>query len=601
MANLPRPQAAALQQPVGQEAARQETSGPGGALAGKRALTTAAKSQGNGRARAFSAPPAPGMTQDSAGLVKTERVPRGVRQPPERIIPDISLVPPPQVRQFDPRLAAEAQELLSRSRSVLVPDPPRRAAPAQSRRRAVAFVDAEWDDESNEDGSDEDPMTGLPVRDDDSDESFTIGPSRAQARRSMSRSRPAGRPRGSGAHRRSSGAEPVFTGPAAATAPGSLGQPKKRGPGRPKKQSLPQAQAQPQAAQQETPGFAQVSQPTDTPSSRRRRKTRGDVEATETPKAPRGYRKRKAPPDDANEIEGHDGRPRKHKRHDSPAFDPNVLLHSTEGRSMTRTEFLQAFDSKERKYLPGGRLGGGQYIIVATGETWTFETLGQKRSNAPQEARTLKAQQPVADTPAGTMSSPTAQKEASEAGQQTPSGPPQPLLRSASTSTPRARGSGASLPRTPSQPTATRIRLTVPNSGSSPAAPTPTPRRIRIAVSTPKTDDGKPKGIRDRVRERVQELDARCRRFHVKTRDKFRTHKAFLEYAEGMRDLLFPEQASPLAGAAARPAAPAPAPAPVEGFAEIRERAERKKREAGAAKDAGRDAEEKAAEDQAKD
>ncbi|KAL1841988.1 hypothetical protein VTJ49DRAFT_6231 [Mycothermus thermophilus] len=580
-------------QPARQEVVRQQNPAAG-EVARWWASGPTAKDQGDRRVRASSAPPAPGTTLASGSLVEAEGVAPEARQPSnEMLIPGISLMPPPEVRQFSPELAAEVHELLGRNRGVRSTNDSRRAVPAQNRRRTVTFVDVDSDDEMDEDNLDEDGMEGLPVREDDSDDDFTVRPSRARARRFISGSRPlglGGRPRGSGTRRRTSGAEcvsaaPTTPTPAATTnltESGSLDPPKKRGPGRPRKHPLPEPKAQ--------------SQPTDTPSSqpavsRRKKQTTDDAEAVETPKVPRTYRKRKAP-DDAN-VDEYDYRPRKHKRYDYSPSDPNVLLHSTEGRSMTRAEFLEAFKPHERKYHPGGRLGGGQYIIVATGETWTFETFGQKHSHARREAEALKAQQPATGMSTGDTSTSTAQKEASETIQTQQSIQP--------VETPRAHSSGATIPSTPSQPTAKKIRLTLPSS-SSPATPTPTPQRIRITTAptptptvskspaTPKTDDTKPKGIRDQIRERVQELDERCRRFNVKTRDKFRTHKAFLEYAEGMRDLLFPEQAPRMAAVPATAAPRSIGPAPAEGFAEIRERVEKRKRGEGVVEAKGQDA-----------
>jgi hypothetical protein len=39
---------------------------------------------------------------------------------------------------------------------------------------------------------------------------------------------------------------------------------------------------------------------------------------------------------------------------------------------------------------------------------------------------------------------------------------------------------------------------------------------------------------------RVAELNEQCRKYNVQTRDRFESDEDFLKYAEGMRELLFP-------------------------------------------------------------
>ena len=247
--------------------------------------------------------------------------------------------------------------------------------------------------------------------------------------------------------------------------------------------------------------------------------------------------------------------------------DPSVKMRSSEGEELTRGEFGLRFKSDERKYHPGG-LGGGRYEILETGAIWSFvsdtrKPLAKKKKKADSAASgegssqvttVSNSQQSVPANSQGEQAANTTQatfqlieskkdlsdeeartlvEELTIALAQIPSEPP--------TTT------GIHRPNAP-----TNISLP-PSAIGPPAIPIPTdmapttrpPIRIRVRQPSYNRDTT--------VASRVAQLNERCELYHVQTRDRFDSDAAFLAYAEGMLELLYPRMRAPQP-----PAAPSP-------------------------------------------
>lgn len=64
--------------------------------------------------------------------------------------------------------------------------------------------------------------------------------------------------------------------------------------------------------------------------------------------------------------------------------EAGAKMRSSEGEEMTRAAFERAFDDSERKWRPGGRIGGGKYEITATGVIWEFVVEPEKKSDSAE-------------------------------------------------------------------------------------------------------------------------------------------------------------------------------------------------------------------------
>ncbi|KAJ4294813.1 hypothetical protein N0V88_005047 [Collariella sp. IMI 366227] len=60
--------------------------------------------------------------------------------------------------------------------------------------------------------------------------------------------------------------------------------------------------------------------------------------------------------------------------------DPNARMTSSIGEEMTHGQLLEKYPIAERRYIPGGKEGGGRWEIRATGVLWSFVSAGQRRS-----------------------------------------------------------------------------------------------------------------------------------------------------------------------------------------------------------------------------
>ncbi|KAK4157318.1 hypothetical protein C8A00DRAFT_29744 [Chaetomidium leptoderma] len=298
----------------------------------------------------------------------------------------------------------------------------------------------------------------------------------------------------------------------------------------------------------------------------------------------------------------------------------NTMMRSTAGEEMTRAELETAFKPHERKYHPGGNLGGGRFEILATGVMWTFvwdgqqptqqsppaqslagasqETLGDSMDLDTEPAQTNALTSPADATgllqPIGQLSiTPTRPPPALQLGLTPPVGgsrqrtlagflkpnpPSQPAApavpavpavtaptptRSATTTT-RAAPRGPARPRAPRAPRAPRPRA--PRRRAAPAAANQQPPAAGTSNAPPPAGSNAPPpapapapAADPRVAARVAELDAQCRRYNVQTRDRFPSDAAFLAYAEPMTGLLFPN------GGGARSRAAAAGPNPYQG------------------------------------
>ncbi len=192
---------------------------------------------------------------------------------------------------------------------------------------------------------------------------------------------------------------------------------------------------------------------------------------------------------------------------------PSQVIRSSSGEEITRAEFGVRFPRPVRLYHPGG-LHGGRYEITATGEMWTF----QRPADKPPGRRHLAAEKVAAKAAEKTATAGSSQEvessqESAAAGGDT-------------------AGLGDQLGNTTlAQPNAPR-----------PAPPGPLPV-ISGMVSTPQV-----------VAARVAELDGRCRRYNLRTRDQFNSDAEFLAYAEPMLPLLYPN----MGAGASRPPASGP-------------------------------------------
>ncbi|KAK4041946.1 hypothetical protein C8A01DRAFT_34057 [Parachaetomium inaequale] len=370
----------------------------------------------------------------------------------------------------------------------------------------------------------------------------------------------------------------------------------------------------------------------------RSRKMSEDNDEDYAEPAPKRRRKKAEPKldDNGQPIKPPRGRPRTGPPY---SVDANKMMRSSEGEEMTRLQLEQAFTPAERKYLPGGKIGGGRFEIIATGVIWSFlpETQAQidkenkavsRRGNADRsnknrgsgtgvnasktQAEDTGQQDAAPTTPAKptALSGPAAQLSLTPAkslGLSPPVGkskqrtlvgiirpnapahialPPQPIGPPATTvpvtpgtttaapappapapapapaaaPRPRAPRSRATQPRGPRAPRAPRTSGTAaPRSRAprpNPAPPTTTTTATAPAVPAPAAPPLP--SANPAVAARVAELNMRCSRYNVPTRDRFDTDAEFLTHAEGMLPLLYPKLGG---GGGGAPPAPAPGPA----------------------------------------
>ncbi|KAK4125556.1 hypothetical protein N657DRAFT_678656 [Parathielavia appendiculata] len=284
---------------------------------------------------------------------------------------------------------------------------------------------------------------------------------------------------------------------------------------------------------------------------------------------------------------------------------PNVVMRSSEGEEMTRGEFDRAFKVHERRYLPGGVVGGGRYEIIETGVIWSFTTeyrneSGQEIANAgsgdegdsqrqndsqrsaragssraggvhseygagtSQESFQLSAEMTDEDSSYEASADPGDMKINEPAPRNALTGPaePQPAFGTPARNPSRlvlglappnrsgqTRLSGFTRPNTPTHialpPAAIGpLAVTVPMAPNVTATAGPTaasgstrPRAPHQRATTRATG---PTASDPRVAARVAELNERCSRYSVQTRDRFNSDQEFLDYAEGMLPLLYP-------------------------------------------------------------
>ncbi|KAK4245231.1 hypothetical protein C7999DRAFT_16539 [Corynascus novoguineensis] len=260
-------------------------------------------------------------------------------------------------------------------------------------------------------------------------------------------------------------------------------------------------------------------------------------------------------------------------RRGPPAFscEGDRLLRSTEGEVMTRAQLEEAYPHDQRIYRSGGNLGGGKFEIIATGVVWSFvpeneqqiprrgldhrstkksSKEGSKKADASVNTPTAAPADPAAHTqPVAEPRPPSSEKLTSQLVISPPIG------KSKQTKFRIVRRNATPAQTTPpTLPAVTPGTATVSMTPSTASAPTTsmalsrahrlraTPRASRNTAhgsgviptaAAPATDP------RQRAA-RVRELDERCARYHVATRDRFDSDAAFLEHAESMLPLLYP-------------------------------------------------------------
>ncbi|AEO60632.1 hypothetical protein MYCTH_2112679 [Thermothelomyces thermophilus ATCC 42464] len=293
------------------------------------------------------------------------------------------------------------------------------------------------------------------------------------------------------------------------------------------------------------------------------------------------------------------------------------LLRSTEGKIMTRAELEEAYPHDQRIYRSGGNLGGGKFEIIATGVFWSFVPEDEQQAAAEEHKRRRekKANQDEGMNDGTGVNAPTAASsnnngknaaltrtvahssltspESStppQPGLSTPVGKPkQTKLRifrrnapahitlQASASAPPA--TATTVPKTPTTVPAPAGISAAPaataHAGTT-AAPAPAPAHVPrpLAPRPPRnTTPGGPSAQRPvvpgpalapaamdpRRAARVRELNERCARYHVATRDRFDSDDAFLAHAESMLPLLYPDLGGSRAGSAGGGPPPPPA------------------------------------------
>jgi hypothetical protein len=293
----------------------------------------------------------------------------------------------------------------------------------------------------------------------------------------------------------------------------------------------------------------------------------------------------------------------------------DVVMRSTEGEEMTRGEFDRAFKPNERRYRPGGAVGGGTYEIIATGVIWSF-TMEFRRNSQSEEngndesgdeepsqetndsQRSVRASSSQDDVFSDAYGVGTSQESFRLSGsgsgdelssddvsgvsddidvhepaiENTPIRPADPTglaqsvgqLNITPARNPPRLLLGLTPPGASGQTRLTGIvrsnaptHLALPPAPiGSPAATVPmaprasaaagspaAPRSIRIRVPRQRASNhpaGPARRTPAEIAARVAELNERCRKYHVQTRDRFESDEDFLKYAEGMLPLLFP-------------------------------------------------------------
>ncbi|KAL2148507.1 hypothetical protein VTH82DRAFT_2061 [Thermothelomyces myriococcoides] len=236
-----------------------------------------------------------------------------------------------------------------------------------------------------------------------------------------------------------------------------------------------------------------------------------------------------------------------------PAFtcEGDRLLRSTEGEIMTRAELEEAYPHDQRIYRSGGNLGGGKFEIIGTGVFWSFvpESELQAASEEHRRRRQRTAIRDVGMSDDTCVNAPTASRDSNS---KDPS-----LTQNATLSKP-ASPENKTTPQpglgTPvGKPKQTKLRLYRRNTPSHKTVTTST-----IAVPRFRAPHPPNKMTPGAVAARVRELDERCVRYHVATRDQFDSDEAFLAYAESMLPLLYPDLAGGREGLTSPPPPPPP-------------------------------------------
>lgn len=265
--------------------------------------------------------------------------------------------------------------------------------------------------------------------------------------------------------------------------------------------------------------------------------------------------------------------------------DPSAKMRSSEGEEMTRGELGLRFKSDQRKYHPGG-IGGGRYEILATGVIWSFvsetrKPLVRKKKLADTTAASGEGSSQETTVPNSQQSVP-ADSQGEQDANTTTQATFQPIEPNNDLNEEEARALVEELtlalaqipsPQTNPEPPATPgihrpnapshisfplsaigpPATTIPTNMTAPPTTSTTPIRPRIRIlvrqSLPSYDPA------TSVAARVAQLDERCALYHVQTRDRFGSDAAFLAYAEGMLELLYPRMR---AAPALPPAAPGP-------------------------------------------
>ncbi|KAL2176842.1 uncharacterized protein P884DRAFT_201832 [Thermothelomyces heterothallicus CBS 202.75] len=349
------------------------------------------------------------------------------------------------------------------------------------------------------------------------------------------------------------------------------------------------------------------------PIKRKRRKPTPELDENGQPKKrPRGRR-----PGSRTGAGKDPGQPAPRRGHPGFTCEGDRLLRSTEGEIMTRAELEEAYPHDQRIYRSGGNLGGGKFEIIATGVFWSFVPEDEQQAAAEEHKRRRekKANQDEGVNDSTGVNAPTTSSDDSknaaltrtvahssltspesstppQPGVSTPVGKPkQTKLRifrrnapahitlQASASAPPA--TATTVPKTPT---------TVPAPAGIPAAPAatahagttaaPAPARAHVprplAPRPPRTTTPggpsaqpvvpgpalAPAAMDPRRAARVRELNKRCVRYHVATRDRFDSDEAFLAHAESMLPLLYPNLGRSRAGSAGGGPPPPPSPPP---------------------------------------
>ncbi|KAL2144001.1 hypothetical protein VTI28DRAFT_9753 [Corynascus sepedonium] len=265
-------------------------------------------------------------------------------------------------------------------------------------------------------------------------------------------------------------------------------------------------------------------------------------------------------------------------RRGPPAFscEGDRLLRSTEGEVMTRAQLEEAYPHDQRIYRSGGNLGGGKFEIIATGVVWSFvpeneQPIPRKELNHRSTKKSSKEGSKKVDASVNTPTATPADSAAHTQPGAEPRPPSSEKLTSRLVISPPIGKSKQTKLRiirrnaTTAQATPAALRAVTPGTATVSMTPSTasapitsmapsrshrlraTPRAPRNTAhgsefvptaATPATDPHQRAA-------RVRELDERCARYHVATRDRFDSDAAFLEHAESMLPLLYPDLNGP--------------------------------------------------------